>query len=199
MQVWNIHVWIWREGSFKMPSKHWHSFYFSYIRGSPFSIAVPFFNLLKLLTGIFCQTLQWTWHFSILKRARFLKLSWTAASVIIPWAACSLPQGGGSMMSIFRSSSDMWCHKSFAQNIWVAAFVGHGMCGNVWHIVAWMSPTARYWGLPYALCNALSCVLSWQKWSNYSFLASRCQVDAASQEFLREETYIDIQSRNSKK
>lgn len=24
---------------------------------------VPFFNLLKLLTGIFCQTLQWTWHF----------------------------------------------------------------------------------------------------------------------------------------
>ena len=36
------------------------------------------------------------------------------------------------MMSIFRRSSDMWCHKSFAQNLWVAAFVGHGMCGILW-------------------------------------------------------------------
>lgn len=60
-----------------------------------------------------------------------LKCCW-AASVIIPCASCSLPQGGGSMMSIFRSSSDMWCHKSFAQHFRVAA-VGLGMCVILWH------------------------------------------------------------------
>lgn len=97
------------------------------IRGSPFSIAVlyPSFNLLKLLTGSFCQTLQWTWHFYAFLNLEtcwfssvFFTLSWSAAELLqslypVHLAAC-------------RKVEDQW---------WVSS-EAHRTCGATSHLLS---------------------------------------------------------------
>lgn len=94
-------------------------------------------------------------------------------------------------MSIFRSSSDMWCHKSFAQHFRVAA-VGLGMCVILWHQCRPLQGT----GNSHMHCAMRSVMFYhgrseatipfWPPFFHVS--SSRYQVDAASQEFLREKT-----------
>lgn len=209
MQVWNLQVWIWRERSFNMPSKHWHSFRFlacmrlTAIRGSPFSIAVLYPSSIywSCWQAFFARHFNGhgiSMHFSILKRAGFLRFSSHCLEVLLScfshYTLCIL------QLAARWRINDEYLQKLIGHvvpQVICSAFPGSSSWPRyVCHIVASMSPTARYWELPYALCNALSYVLSWQKWSNYSVLASvffhvsssRYQVDAASQEFLREKT-----------
>ena len=86
---------------------------------------VPFFNLLKLLTGIFCQTLQWTWHFYAFLNLEtcwfssvFFTLSWSAAELLqslypVHLAAC-------------RKVEDQW---------WVSS-EAHRTCGATSHLLS---------------------------------------------------------------